>query len=95
MKVFNHITISLAFFGIIGSTSLNIAVAASNEQVCKNAVSRELNNADFGSRAANAVRPMITKIATPQIIDIIRRSNRGELTSYRHRRNHIYSKGQC
>lgn len=92
MKVFNHITISLALFGIVGSTFPNIAVAASNQRACSNAVSRQLKKADFGSKAANAVRPMITSVATPEIMNVIKLSNRGKLTSSRKRYSYIYNK---
>ncbi|KST69925.1 hypothetical protein [Mastigocoleus testarum] len=81
MKVFNHIAISIVIFGVaIGGSLPKYAVAASSEQVCRNAIKQKLKETDFGSRGANIAKPIIIRIAEPELIKTIKDVNQGNIS---------------
>ena len=90
-KKLDRIAILIALFGIVGLTYPDIAAPASNDRICKNAIKQELEQANYGSEAAN--KPLIKKtivlVAQKDVIDIVKLSNRGELNSFEDRQNEI------
>lgn len=66
-------------------------MASSNEQFCQNVARQKLENTPFGSDAADnrLIKPFIVAVAHPTVMDIIKRSNRGELNSFEDRQNEI------
>ena len=85
----NRIAASITLFGIISLTVPNIAVGSSNERYCQNIAEQKLQETDFGSKTANFARPIIVPVALPTVMDIIKRSNRGELNSFEDRQSEI------
>lgn len=81
MNTFNRVIVSVAFLSIFSATNQNIAEASSNEQVCRDTTKQKLQEADLGSDTANKAKPVIIPFALPRAMDIIKRSNRGELNS--------------
>jgi len=83
INTFNRVAISVACFSIFSATGQNIAMADafSNEQMCRDSVRQKLQEANFGSDAANKSKPVIIPFTLPRAMDIIKRSNRGELDS--------------
>ena len=80
MKVFNSISISVLLFGVIGSSFPNFVVASSSEEMCKNAVKRKLTKADFGSQTANIAKPIIIRVAQPELMEVIKDVNQGNIS---------------
>lgn len=80
MKVFNYIAILLAFFSTIEMTFPNVVVALSSERVCRNAVKQKLKEADFGSQGANIAKPIIIGFAEPELIEMIKDVNQGNIS---------------
>lgn len=80
MKVFKHVAISIALFGIIGSSFPGFVVASSSEEMCKNAVKQKLTKADFGSQTANIAKPIIIRVAQPELMKVIKDVNQGNIS---------------
>ena len=89
--MFARIAILIALFGIVSLTYSNFAKASSNEQICKDVIKQELEQTDFGSKAANTplVRKTIVSVAHKDVMNIIKLSNQGELNSFADRQNEI------
>ena len=89
--MFDRIAILTALFGIISLTYPNLAKASSNEQICKDFIKQELEQTDFGSKAANTplVRKTIVSVAHKDVMNIIKLSNQGEFNSFEDRQNEI------
>lgn len=80
MKAFNYITILLALLGIIETAFPDVVVALSSERVCRNAVKLKLKEADFGSRGANIAKPIIIGFAEPELMEMIKDVNQGNIS---------------
>ena len=89
--MFARIAILIALFGIVSLTYSNFAKASSNEQICKDVIKQELEQTDFGSKAANTplIKKAIVLAAKKDVMNIIKLSNRGELNSFADRQNEI------